>query len=102
MNILLIYYSWEKKNRNTIDESIRAFENYSDHKLFYLNYAFGVPSFLKNRKFDLIIYHYSIFALKMQEKRSLLDANWFAILASLKRCKIAMPQGEYIYNDLIC
>lgn len=102
MNILLIYYSWEKKNRSTIDESIRAFENYSDHKLFYLNYAFGVPSFLKNRKFDLIIYHYSIFALKMQEKRSLLDDTGFAILASLKGCKIAMPQDEYIYNDLIC
>ena len=102
MTILILYNNWEFRSRNTLLENIKSFENYSDHTVVYLNYSYGIPLELENQYFDLIVYHYSLLILKWHGNENVFKSEGFRILASLKGLKIAMPQDEYVYSDIMC
>ena len=55
MKILVIYYNWELNPRKTIIENIKSFEKYLSCPVYYLNIAWGIPIWIENLKFDVVI-----------------------------------------------
>ena len=101
MNLLIIYYNCELKVRSTFLEYLKAFENYSTAHVYYLNVAWRVPFFLQRLHFDAIIYHYSAVGLKWTLGGKFLFSKNFDITASFSGLKIAMPQDEYVLNEVV-
>lgn len=103
MTILIIYYQpYEYGLRKTIKEHLSSFRRYSSGECLYLNVAGGIPNYISEMHFDLVIYHYTICACRFQsgffEK---IDKKWH-VLKSLSGYKAAMPQDEYVNTDGLC
>lgn len=101
MKILCIYNLREKNARNTIDEHLYSFRRYSDEDVYYLNVAFGIPWYIEKIYFDVVIYHYTFFALKWDPKQFERLRKKCGRLKYISGYKIAMPQDEYIYSIII-
>ena len=100
MKILVIYYLLNKDDRNTINEHLYSFKRYSDEQCFYLNAAYGIPGFITKINFDLIVFHYTFLA----HFRGWFGGNWYKpikICEDLRGYKIAIPQDEYQYTDIL-
>jgi hypothetical protein len=99
MKILVVYLQFEKRQRNTISEHLYSFQRYGKGEFFYLNALGGIPSFIKQMKFDAIIFHYTFLAMKWNGphhfSKLLEEAR---PIAEMKALKIAFPQDEYIYS----
>ncbi|MBL0024784.1 MAG: hypothetical protein IPO98_07080 [Saprospiraceae bacterium] len=102
LNILILYNNWEAKVRNTILEHLKSFENYSDHHIYYLNVAYGVPFWVKYISSDLVIFHYTIMSLKWSVPEKSLFSPSITRLQKIIGYKVCLPQDEYVYNDLVC
>ena len=60
--MLLIYHRpFSGQDAATVTEHIKAFGKYSQFNLWYVNTAFGFPYFLHRIRFDVLIFHYSLF-----------------------------------------
>lgn len=58
MNILLIYDSYSPHPlRQTFHDHLYSFAKYSPHRIYYCNFAYGIPSYLLHIPFDLVIFH---------------------------------------------
>jgi hypothetical protein len=97
MKILVIYHWTAKNNRGTFGEYLWSFKKYAGENCYYLNTAYGIPSYLTKINFDIIIYHWSFFDpnirmcdLSREEIRHKLTP-----LIDLKGYKVAIPQDEY-------
>jgi hypothetical protein len=100
--ILILYYNLEKELRNTIVEHLKCFEKYTDHRIVYLNVAWGVPQWIEQVSVDIVIYHYTICGRKwLSPEKNLFDQS-MQRLAKISGYKIAMPQDEYVYNNHVC
>ncbi|MEY3420320.1 MAG: hypothetical protein RIR48_600 [Bacteroidota bacterium] len=102
MNILVLYDLVEFSSRNTIIEHLKSFERYSNHKVFYFNVAFGVPEWVEDASFELIVYHYTICGLKWSRPETALFSVDIRRLGRIKGYKIAIPQDEYVHNIYAC
>jgi hypothetical protein len=102
LKILVIYYLWEVRTRNTIIEHLKCFENYSNHDVYYLNAALNIPNWTLKPTFDLIVYHYTVCGLKWTNPEINLFSSTTKKLAKLKGYKIAIPQDEYVSNVWVC
>jgi len=102
LNILIIYTSNQYPMRITLWDQLYSFRHYSDHNCFYLNLSVRrVPWYLKRIKFDLIVFGTLFLATRIV-------AEWFEplrkkaqALKSLDAVKIAFPQDEYQYTDVL-
>lgn len=103
MNILLIYdYYAPEKLRQTFSDFLFCFEKYSSHKVFYCNYAWGIPAYFKQIEFDLIIY--SHFFASQFRLNGLPYEEYLSRLAPLKHStaiKVLFCQDEFINMDRI-
>jgi hypothetical protein len=104
-NILIVYYyKSEYPIRATSADHLYCFENYAgrEHNCFYLNVAVrNVPRYLKEIKFDLVIYATLFFSLRWDRqafKQMLKDVS---ALRDWGRVKVAMPQDEFLNTDLL-
>lgn len=58
MNILIIYDSYSPHPlRQAFADHLYSFAKYSSHQIYYCNYAYGIPFYLQQIPFDLIIFH---------------------------------------------
>lgn len=101
MNILIVHYSMYTGvyKRKTVQEHLYSFRKYTNGKCFYLNAFLGIPTFIKDINFDLIIYHYTFMSLKWGFEDKLL--NGYPVLKHLKGKKVAIPQDEYANTDVV-
>jgi len=93
MKILVVYYLAASNDRNTMNEHLYSFRNYSGERCYYLNSAYGMPEFITRVAFDLIIFHYTFLAYKIRG-----EVHWQAtaqICRDLRGYKVAIPQDEY-------
>jgi hypothetical protein len=100
LKILVIYHLLAKGDRNTIDEYLYSFKRYSQEDCYYLNAAYGIPSYIVKANFDLVIYDYTF----LYHFRAWAD-GWYEpikILEKIKCYKAAMPQDEYTQTDALC
>lgn len=61
MNILVLYdYYTPTPLRQTFKDYLESFGKHSPHKVFYCNYAYGLPNHIQKFPFDLILLHQGI------------------------------------------
>ena len=101
MNTLIIYYSKIplNKDRLTMKESIFSFKNHLPGDIYLVNYINGQPIFLSNFRFDLIIIHYSLLAIKFSNPKLLM--SFAEVIKKINGYKIAFPQDEYINSKYL-
>lgn len=100
--ILVVYYhNFGYPFRKSQENNLYCFERYSDCLVYYLNAAYGVPEYLKQVNFDLIVYHMLLLAKKSFARRFNYFLKHGSILKEFKGYKIALPQDEYYYTDVI-
>jgi hypothetical protein len=103
MKILVLYHLSSLKIRNTLKDHLFSFRKFSNEHCFYLNTAYGVPKYIVDFHFDIIIYHYTITAQKTLGEKKF--RNYLASLSLLKKIKgfkTVLPQDEYHYTLEIC
>ena len=102
MRVLVVFYEISKNDRNTIGEHLSSFKKYSDHEFLYLNAFYGVPNSLLKIKFDIVLYHYTFLSQKWNGPDSFaLVLNKSRALTQVSGLKVAMPQDEYVYSNLL-
>lgn len=103
MKILVVYFEVESNDRSTIREHLNSFDEYSNAECIYVNAFYGIPLYLNLFQFQLVIYHYTFLSQKWNgpHKFNKLLSN-VQCLKKITGYKIAMPQDEYVFSDLIC
>lgn len=105
-NILIIYHydnRYEYPLRPTTRDHLYCFGRYSGHRCFYLNLAFGsIPYYMTKIKFDLVIFHTNFLSTRWNPSLFQQLAKKTIELKTIHGIRIAMPQDEYIYTDILC
>jgi len=102
MRILVLYYQeYEKGIRRTIHEHLYSFKRYSRANCHYLNVSWGVPWYISKIPFDLIIYHYTIFACKWELAHFIRFQKKWGNLKKIMGYKVAIPLDEYIHSEAV-
>lgn len=104
MNILLIYdYYSPYPLRQSFADHLQSFSKYSQHKMFYCNYAYGIPNYLSKISFDLIIFHQFFAAqfrwcgLSYEQYTARLEK-----IKSLTGIKVLLCQDEFFKTESLC
>ncbi len=104
MNILVIFdYYYPLPMRQTFKDYLDSFGKYSTHRVFYCNYALGIPRYLAKVPFDLIIFHQG-FSCQFRWGGLSYD-SYLKRLAPLKNSsavKVLFCQDEFLKMDRIC
>ncbi len=102
--ILVVYCQRFAADRNTIAEHLYAFKHYAvDAQVWHYNAAGALPVPISRMEFDLIVFHYTCLAERwngVAPFRRLM--NRLRPLADAKAFKVAFPQDEYIYSEVLC
>lgn len=100
--ILIVYYhNFGYPLRKTLEDNLYCFEKYSNCLVYYVNAAYGIPGYLKQVNFDLIVYHMLLLSKKSFARRFNYFLKHSSILKEFKGYKIALPQDEYYYTGII-
>ncbi|QJD85258.1 hypothetical protein [Cohnella herbarum] len=102
-NILIIYRSLHYPVRNSINEHLSSFENYTNHRIYYLNALFvlKIPWYLKIIKFDLIIFHTTFLAARWNSRRFEKLLSKLIFFSKSSAIKAILPQDEFVYTDCL-
>lgn len=101
-NILILYHNMVAPLRSTLRDLLLSFGKYSDHRVFYLNLAFGgVPSYLLKVPFDLIVFHTLFLNSHWKPARFEQLRRKVQVLKGMKAVKIALPQDEFYSGKLL-
>jgi hypothetical protein len=104
LNILVVYWHAMPQLRTTTHDHLLCFERYLPHQVYSVNLADAEPSWcVQGVDFDVIIYHDLFFCGRWGE-RALFEklCSKIAGLKSSRAVKIAVPQDEFIYANLLC
>lgn len=103
MKILVIYYLLLKNDRNTVSEHLCSFKRYSNEECYYLNTAYGIPSYIIKINFDAIIYHNTFWDpnVILNEPGQLKTFRKYRLFKELKGYKVAIQQDEYRCSDRV-
>ena len=103
MNILIIYDNYSPLPlRQALFDHLASFGRYSDHDVYYCNYAYGLPHYLQQVSFDLIIFHY-FFATQFRWN-GIPYEQYLQRLVPLKESsakKVLFCQDEYVKTKMI-
>lgn len=87
--------------RKTNEQMVYCFERYSNHKVFFLNLARGVPSELLKVDFDLIIFHDLLLCKRSLPRRFGYIRKISQPLKKLKGYRIATVQDEFTQTTIL-
>lgn len=101
--ILVLYRSrWQFPLRNAIETHLYCWQNYSRHRVCYLNVAFGFPSgLIQSFKPDVVVFHTTFLSARWHPSQFQKFKERCADLRTLDCVKIAIPQDEFIHMDLV-
>jgi len=85
--------------RITNHDMLYCFARYSNHLCYYVNAAFGVPKYLKNIKFDLIIFHDLFLSKRSLPRRFKGIYEKSKILKKFTGYRVATVQDEFIQSE---
>ena len=101
--ILIVYYhDLGYPLRVTSHDMLYCFEEFSECLCYYVNGAFGIPEYLKDIDFDLIIFHGILLSKRSLPKRLRDFMRRSNILNEFKGKRIAFAQDEYSRTNLLC
>lgn len=100
--ILIIYYhDLGYPMRATNEDMLYCFGKYSNRLCYYVNAAFGIPKYLKNINFDLILFHDLALCKRSLPKRFRSFMKKAEILKSFSGYKIATVQDEFTQTKIL-
>jgi len=103
LKILIVYFQEDNKNiRNTISEHLYSFARYSGEDCYYLNVATGVPAYIDQIAFDIVIYHYTLCACRFFRSKFEKQLVKWSKLKAIAGYKVAVLHDEYLNTDLLC
>lgn len=106
LNILVVLHHPSRKMRTTIIDHLYCFEKYSTHNVYYLNtfYSTELADEIKDLEFDLIIFHTIFLSHRWETKEftELIHSDKLKTLKESNSVKIALPQDEWIYTNVLC
>lgn len=85
--------------RITNHDMLYCFARYSNHLCYYVNVAFGVPRYLENIEFDLIIFHDLFLSKRSLPRRFKGIYEKSQVLKKFKGYRIATVQDEFIQSE---
>lgn len=92
--------------RATIRDMIYCYQKYSGHRVHYLNFAYcnRIPEHIRKTKFDLIIFNtlFLVGRWNVQRFAELIDSEEVRLLRNFDAVKIALPQDEFLHNEILC
>lgn len=101
--VLIVHYQASPVQRSTVQEHLSAFAKVDGCEAYYLNAFLPLPLNFKNFKFDAIVYHYTLFALRMNGRGHFRKAmSRLAPLRQTSAVQVAMPQDEYADPEILC
>ena len=86
--MILNLYRYSTVNAPTIMEHVNSFQNYSKYNVINMNVMWGLPKYIDEINFDVIILHYSVFL-------SLPEIFFQYIKKQTKSIKIGFYQDDY-------
>lgn len=102
MRVLVIFSHSYWPLRVSVADHIYAIRRYSKHKVYYFNAIGGqIPSYLRNVKFDAIIYHTSLLSRRWDRVAFAKYSPLASSLATMSTMRIALPQDEFINTDIL-
>lgn len=97
--ILIVYFAKEHPLRQTIEQSLYAFDRYTGQRCVYLNLAVrGVPGWLRRLPIDLVVFHTTFLSVRWNPPDFARLLKRSSPLRSLGRARAALPQDEYIHT----
>lgn len=93
--LILYYHNLGYPLRNTNYDMLYCFRKFSDKYCFYVNVAFGIPKYLKDINFDLIIFHDLLLCKRDLPIRIYKFYKKSKILENIIGYKIALVQDEF-------
>lgn len=101
--ILIVYFSKTYPLRASVRDHLYSFQRYSSHRTYYLNVAVrGLPWYLKQVSFDLIVFHTSFFSARATPDLFERLTAKLQPLAGSTAAKAAMPQDEFVFSEATC
>lgn len=102
--ILVLYYTrGVYPLRTAISDHLYCWSMYSNHRVFYLNVAFGVPENLIHAiRPDVVIYHTTFCGMRWSRDVFERYTASTHVIHDLPALKIAMPQDEFIHTNMLC
>jgi hypothetical protein len=105
-NVLNVYYyKGEYPPRASVADHLYSFKKYAgpQDNCFYLNVAVrSAPSYLKNVRFDVVIFHTIFFSARWDRTLFRQMMRDLSRLKHLNAVKVALPQDEFLNTDLLC
>jgi len=102
MKILVVYYINNfRKIRSTILEHLYSIKEIPDAQCFFWNSFFVPPKYLYAVHFDVIIYHYTYFALKWRPHFFEEISKKIERFKNVDSFKIAILQDEYLNTSIV-
>lgn len=100
--LVLYYHRFTFPMRKTIEDHIFSFEKFHNSSFYFVNAAFGIPWYIKNIPFDLILYQTTFLARLRWSELSYEDwSAQFHPLKELPGIKAALPQDEFIGTERV-
>lgn len=97
-NTLVVYYHrFTYPMRKTIEDHIFSFEKFHTSNFYFVNAAYGLPSYLQKIPFDIVLYQTTFLARLRWSDLSYEEwIDRFRPLQRLPGVKAALPQDEFI------
>lgn len=101
--LLVLYHAWGTYPlRDTIRTHLYCWQQYSTYQCLYVNIAFGFPWWILQRtRVDCVVYHTSFLGMRWVPQLFEQRAALCKPLANIPIPKIAIPQDEFLYSDLL-
>lgn len=102
--ILVVYHrALEGQWRSTYDSHLYSIRRFSHHAVFYLNTARSVvPSYLKTLNPDLVVFHYTFLAQRVEPKEFERQVERIEFIKTLDCRKALVPHDEQLNSELLC
>jgi len=99
--LILYYHNLGYPMRNTNELMLFCFRKYSNQLCYYVNAAFGIPKYLLDINFDLVIYHVLLLSKRSFPKRFRKFMKNAQILKKVSGIKAAIVQDEFKNTSLL-
>jgi hypothetical protein len=101
--ILVLYYTrGVYPLRSSVEAHLYAWRRFSRHRVVYVNVAFGFPAKrIASLDIDVVIFHTLFLGMRWTPSIFSEYSEKCRLLRSLECTKIAMPQDDFLYSDIV-
>lgn len=101
--VLVVYHRAPRGQwRSTYGSHLYSLSRFSEHECFFLNTARpAVPKYLRSLEFDLVVFHYTFLAWRVDPVEFERHVRLIGFVAGLQCPKAIVPHDEQVHADLL-